>query len=249
VRTTTYLGLLLGITFVSLAVWASGGHVSVFTHRAALLIVLGGTFAAATLASSRRTVLDALSAVSRIFLSHTVTTREVSEALVGLARQARSQGLTTIDPEAVSLREPFLMKGLRLLVDGAEAERIEALLRLESEVLSERRAQAERLFRLMGHCAVLFGVAGTLIGLMQAATGLPDPAGPWPMVATALPATCYGALLAGLFFLPMAGKVRTLDQYEQLVRHQIVSGLIAIRLGQNPEYVRESLTVFALKNG
>jgi chemotaxis protein MotA len=249
VRTTTYLGLLLGIASVSLAAWASGGDVSIFTHRAALLIVLGGTFAAATLASSRRTALDALSALSRIFLSHTVTTRQVSGALVDLARRARAQGLATIDPEAMPLREPFLTKGLRLLVDGVEAEGIEALLRLESELLSGRRAQAERLFRLMGHSALLSGVAGTLIMLIRLAPGLPDPAGPWLAVTASLPATCYGALLAGLFFLPLAGKVRTLDQYEQLVRRQIVTGLIAIRLGQNPDYLRESLTAFARKNG
>lgn len=187
--------------------------------------------------------------MSRIFLSHTVTTRQVSGALVDLARQARAQGLATIDPEAVTLREPFLLNGLHLLVDGVAPERIEALLRLEAEVLSERRAQAERLFRHMGHSALLFGVAGTLIGLLRLAPGPADPAGAWPAVTATLAASCYGALLAGILFLPLADKVRTLDQYEQLVRRQIVNGLIAIRLGQNPEYVRESLTVFALKNG
>ncbi len=248
-RTTTYLGLVLGIAFVSLAVRSSGGDFSIFTHRTALLIVLGGTLAAATLASSRRTVLDALSALSRIFLSHTVTTRQVSQALIGLARQARAQGVATIDPEAVSLREPFLSKGLYLLVDGVEAERIAELLRLESELLSGRRAQAERLFRFMGHSALLLGVAGTLVGIVQLAPGLQDQAAPWTAVTASLASTCYGALLAGLLFLPLSGKVRTLDQHEQLVRHQIVAGLIAIRLGQNPEYLRESLTVFALKHG
>jgi chemotaxis protein MotA len=249
VRTTTYLGLFLGIGCLSLTAWASGGDLSIFTHRAALLIVLGGTFAAATLASSRRTALDALSALSRIFLLHTVTTREVSGALVGLARQARAQGLATIDSEAVPFRDPFLVKGLRLLVDGIEAERIEALLRLESELLSARRAQAEQLFRLMGYSALLFGVAGTLIELIRLSPGLAESARLWPAVTASLAATCYGALLTGLCFLPLAGKVRTLDQYEQLVRHQVVTGLIAIRLGQNPEYLRESLAVFAQKNG
>ena len=60
-------------------------------------------------------------------------------------------------------------------------------------------------------------------------------------------ATFYGVLLAGLLFLPLAGKIRTLDLDERLARDQILAGLLAIRLGQNPEYVRETLEVFAQK--
>jgi chemotaxis protein MotA len=249
VRTTTYLGLLLGIAVVALAAWASGGDTSLFTHREALLLVLGGTFAAATLASSRRTALHALSAASRLFVSPTVTTREVTEALVGLARQARASGLGAIDPAAVAIRDPFLLAGLHLVTEEVAPERIEELLRRESEVLSQRRAQAERLFEQMGRSAPLFGVAGTLLALLELQHALPGGAVPWPAVAAALAATCYGLLLAGVLFFPLAGKVRTLDLQERLVRDQVVTGLLAIRLGQNPEYIRESLQRFARRNG
>jgi len=52
-------------------------------------------------------------------------------------------------------------------------------------------------------------------------------------------------LLAGLLFLPLAGKIRTLDLDERLQRDQTIAGLLAIRIGQNPEYVRETLEVFS----
>jgi chemotaxis protein MotA len=249
VRTTTWLGLLLGIALLALAVRASGGDASVFDHRPALLIVLGGTFAAATLASSRRTALHALSAASRLFVSHTITTRQVSEALIAVALHARAHGFAAVDPEAVPIRDHFLVKGLQLLADGVEPERIEELLRRESAILSERRAQAERLFRIMGRSSLLFGLAGTLVGLLELEHGLAAGATPWPAAVASLAATCYGLLLAGLLFLPLASKVHTLDGYERLVRDQMVTGLLAIRLGQNPDYVRESLQVFAQKNG
>lgn len=243
-RTTTYLGLLLGVTIVYLAVLAKGGDATIFTNRVALLIALGGTFAATTLSSSRMTGLHALSAAGRLFLTKSATSRRVAEELVALARQAKARGIASIDPEAVGVKDPFLVNGLRLVADGVEPQRIEELLRLESDILSDKRAAAERMFRLMGTYSPMFGLVGTLIGLIQMLKSLTDPRAIGQGMSVALMATFYGVLLAGLFFLPLAGKVRTLDLDERLVRDQVIAGLVAIRLGQNPEYVRETLEVF-----
>ena len=243
-RTTTSLGLLLGLAFVCQAVWSGSGDASLLAHRGPLLLVLGGTLAAAILASSRRTAHHALSAVARLLVTPGLTTRQVSEALVDLARRARAQGLASLDPETVSLDDPFLLAGVRLVVDGVEPERLEELLRLEAGAFSERRVEAERLFRLMAQVALRLGVAGTLLALMQLPPGTSLPA----LTASFAPAV-VGLLLAGLLFLPLAGKVRTLDRFEQLVRDQVVTGLLAVRLGQNPDYVRDSLAAFIRRNG
>jgi chemotaxis protein MotA len=245
VRTTTYLGLFLGVTVLWLAVRAKGGDATIFTNVVALLIAVGGTVAATTLSSSRMTGVHALSAMGRMFFTRSVTSREVAGELTRLARVAKGKGIAAIDPEALELRDPFLSSGLRLVADGVEPQRIEELLRLESEILSEKRGAAERMFRLMGTYSPMFGLIGTLIGLIEMLKGLTDPRAIGQGMSVALMATFYGVLLAGLVFLPLAGKVRTLDLDERLVRDQVVAGLLAIRLGQNPEYVRETLEVFA----
>jgi chemotaxis protein MotA len=245
VRTTTYLGLIIGVTVVYWAVLAKGGDSSIFTNMVALLIAVGGTFAATTLSSSRMTAVHAASAAKRLFLSGTIPSRKLTGELVQLARQAKAQGYASIDLQAVTTKDPFLMRGLQLVVDGVAPERIEELLRLESEILSEKRTAAERMFRLMGTYSPMFGLVGTLIGLIQMLKGLTDPRAIGQGMSVALMATFYGVLMAGLFFLPLAGKVRTLDLDERLQRDQITTGLLAIRIGQNPEYVRETLEVFA----
>jgi chemotaxis protein MotA len=244
-RITTYLGLGLGCGIVYYAVLAKGGDMTIFTNVVALLIAVGGTFAATTLSSSRMTGVHGLSAAKRIFLTGYTRNKVLAEELVGLARQAKVSGIAALDPEATSTKDPFLVKGLRLVADGVEPQRIEELLRLESEILSEKRAAAERMFRLMGTYSPMFGLVGTLIGLIQMLKGLSDPRAIGQGMSVALMATFYGVLLAGLVFLPLAGKVRTLDLDERLQRDQIVAGLLAIRLGQNAEYVRETLEVFA----
>ena len=227
-RTTTYIGLIVGVAIVYYAVLAKGGDATIFTNVVALLIAVGGTFAATTLSSSRMTSVHGFSAVKRIFLTGAVRNKDLAAELVTLARQAKANGVASIDPEATTTREPFLVKGLRL----------------ESEILSEKRAAAERMFRLMGTYSPMFGLVGTLIGLIQMLKGLTDPRAIGQGMSVALMATFYGVLLAGLVFLPLAGKVRTLDLDERLQRDQIIAGLLAIRIGQNPEYVRETLEVF-----
>ncbi len=243
-RTTTYIGLIMGVTIVYAAVLAKGGDASIFTNVVALLIAVGGTFAATTLSSSRITGVHALSALKRIFITSSASSRELASELVQLARQAKAKGYTSIDPSALVTRDRFLRKGVQLVADGVETERIEELMRLESEILSEKRTAAERMFRLMGTYSPMFGLVGTLIGLIQMLKGLDDPRAIGAGMSVALMATFYGVLLAGLLFLPIAGKIRTLDLDERLQRDQIVAGLLAIRLGQNPEYIRETLDVF-----
>lgn len=243
-RTTTYLGLILGVGVVYYAVLAKGGDATLFTNVVALLIAVGGTFAATTLSSSRMTGVHALSATKRIFLTGSVPNRLLAAELVALARQAKANGIASLDPEHTRTKEPFLVKGLRLVADGVEPQRVEELLRLESEILSDKRTAAERMFRLMGTYSPMFGLVGTLIGLIQMLKGLSDPRAIGQGMSVALMATFYGVLLAGLIFLPLAGKVRTLDLDERLQRDQIIAGLLAIRLGQNAEYVRETLAVF-----
>ncbi|MBI3182085.1 MAG: MotA/TolQ/ExbB proton channel family protein [Myxococcales bacterium] len=246
-RTTTYVGLIAGAAAVYLAVLAKGGDWTIFANPVAVLVCLGGTFAATTLSSSRSTIVHALSAVKAIFIAEGVSSAKVAEVMLKLARQAKAQGHASINPEESELKDPFFLKGLRLVTDGVEPARIEQLLRLESEILTEKRRAAERMFRLMGTYSPMFGLVGTLIGLIQMLKGLADPRAIGQGMSVALMATFYGVLLAGLLFLPLAGKVKTLDLDERLVRDQMLAGLLAIRSGENPENVRETLEVFAQK--
>src|SRR5512145_173885 len=116
-RTTTYLGLILGVVVIGLAVKAKGGDASLFTNTVALLIALGGTIAATTLSSSRMTAVHAMSAMRRMFVSGAHNSGAIASEMIRLARLAKAEGLPAIDPETVPVKVPFLVKGLRLVAD------------------------------------------------------------------------------------------------------------------------------------
>lgn len=244
-RTTTYIGLILGVAVVIAAVYAKGGDMALFTNAVGLLISVGGTTAATTLSSSRETAGQAFDALRRLLISGIQPRREIVDALMAIARQAKAGGLASLDADKLAPNDGYLHMGVQLVADGVEAERIEELLRLRSDTLSDQRSSAERMFRLMGTYSPMFGLVGTLIGLISMLKDLTDPRAIGQGMSVALMATFYGVLLAGLIFLPMAGKIRTLDLDERLRRDEILAVLLALRAGRSPEYVRETLQAFS----
>jgi len=100
------------------------------------------------------------------------------------------------------------------------------------------------MFEFMGSAAPAFGMIGTLIGLIQMLRTLDDPSKIGAGMATALITTFYGAALANMILLPMAGKLGIRSKKETMVREMVVEGLLAIARGEGPTAVREKMQAF-----
>ena len=96
----------------------------------------------------------------------------------------------------------------------------------------------------MGASAPAFGMIGTLIGLVQMLQNMSDPSSIGVGMSTALLTTFYGAFMANLVFLPLAGKVGARSNEEVLVKELMIEGIISIQSGDNPRLVEEKLKSF-----
>jgi chemotaxis protein MotA len=63
-------------------------------------------------------------------------------------------------------------------------------------------------------------------------------------MATALLTTLYGALIANLFCIPLAGKLETRSREEVMIRELMVSGLVSLVEGHPPRNMEERLVAF-----
>jgi chemotaxis protein MotA len=115
---------------------------------------------------------------------------------------------------------------------------------MEIQYLQERHASGKRILEFMGASAPAFGMIGTLIGLVQMLGTLEDPSQIGGGMATALITTFYGALLANLVFIPLAGKLGIRSKRESILREMVVEGLLAIVRGESPTGVREKMQTF-----
>ena len=125
---------------------------------------------------------------------------------------------------------------------------------METELafLEERHSEGQGILETMGALAPAFGLLGTVIGLINMLTQLDNPDTIGAGMAVALVTTFYGSLLANLFFIPMAGKLKVKSHGEILIKEVMIEGMLSIQAGENPRIIEEKLKAFlapAIRNG
>ena len=63
-------------------------------------------------------------------------------------------------------------------------------------------------------------------------------------MAIALITTFYGAVMANLILLPIAGKLKNRTVRESLLKEVTIEGIMSIQAGDNPRVVEEKLKAF-----
>lgn len=243
---TTILGLFLGI---GMLVWAmmNGGNLAMFWDLPSLSIVLGGTVAATMVSFPFEQLRNSLALVRVAFSSGARTPDEVIPLLVHFAEKARREGLLAMEEEASELDDPFLRKGIQLVVDGVDPELVREVLDIEINYLEERHARGRRIFQTAGNFAPAFGMMGTVVGLIHMLADLTDADAIGAGMALALITTLYGAVLSNVVFLPLANKLQVRSEQEVLVREVMVQGILSIQAGENPRIVEDKLKAFMSK--
>ncbi len=92
----------------------------------------------------------------------------------------------------------------------------------------------------------IFGLLGTLIGVVQVLRNLADPSSMGSAMAIAITTTFYGIFAANFIFLPTAIKLGELNENETLRREIVAEGVLSISKGDLPIMVRKKLNAFLI---
>lgn len=147
-----------------------------------------------------------------------------------------------------NMDNPFLKKGIMLIVDGTDTELIKTILETEVYFVSSRHTEGQSMIQSMASFAPAYGMIGTLIGLIIMLENLDDPESLGPGMATALVTTFYGVVLANLVFTPIAKKLKAQSDMEKLQKELYIEGLLSIQEGENPRIIRDKLTAFIARH-
>lgn len=237
-------GLAAAVTALLAGSWLKGATLSMLLSGAALMIVVVGTLAAICVQTPLPVLRHALRMFPWIVWPPPLERRELIDRLVGWGHRARRQGLLALEGTIEQERDPFVRKGLQLVVDGAEPERIRAILEVDLSVREQADHAGARVFEGMGVYAPTLGIIGAVLGLMSVMQNLTDPAKLGTGIAAAFVATVYGIALANLLFLPAAAKLRTLVALQSQTREMIIEGLVSIAEGENPRAIESKLLGF-----
>lgn len=221
-----------------------GGSLKPFWDPASVFITLGGTFTATLMSYQWGTFLDVLKIAKNAFTTKEGDIGETVKTLVTFADKARREGLLALDEDADLLTDPFMQKGIRLVVDGTTQELVRNILETELTFVADRHKTGQAVFETMGAYSPAFGMIGTLIGLIQMLLLLDDPSKIGPGMAVALVTTFYGSVLANMVFLPIATKLKIRNAREVFIKEAIIEGVLSIQAGDNPRVVQEKLKSF-----
>ena len=237
----TLLGLVGALAAIATAILLGGGAGG-FIDIPSVFIVLGGTAFVVLTKFPLNHTLGAFKVGLKAFLHKSDRPHELITQTVDLATVARKDGLLGLEQMAV--RNPFLQRGIQLVVDGHEPAFVRKVLGTDINLTIERHEEGQAIFKAIADVAPAMGMIGTLIGLVQMMAHMEDPKSIGPAMAVALLTTLYGAVLANAVALPIADKLAHRSRQERLSKSLILEGISAIQEGLNPRVMEELLQTY-----
>lgn len=239
----TVIGIISASGLVLAAIFMGSG-LNVFINIPSLLIVVGGTIGVTLIAYPLKDFLSVFKVVQKALFTKVISATELISNFMDFARKTRKEGILTLESEMKNVDDEFLKKGVQLSIDGMEPEEIQNILDTEIEFVKDRHKLGADIFTAMGTFAPAMGMIGTLIGLVQMLQSMDDPSTIGPAMAVALLTTFYGALMANILCMPIAGKLKTRSNEEMLTKEMTIQGIISLSNGDNPRILEQKLKAF-----
>ena len=239
----TLIGTILGFIVIAWAI-LMGGSYKIFVDYPSMAITVGGMLCATMIHFSLPQFLGIFSVIKKTILAKIPPQHEIIQRMVNYAAISRRDGALALEQEIAKVKDPFLVRGLQMLVDGQDSEAIRDIMMMEIQYLQDRHAIGKKILEFMGSSAPAFGMIGTLIGLVQMLRNMTSPDSIGAGMAVALITTFYGAMSANLVFIPLAGKLGLYSKAEVTAKEMIVEGICSISAGESPTVVREKMQVF-----
>jgi chemotaxis protein MotA len=243
----TLIGIITAFSLVVTAI-TLGGSVTLFINIPSMMIVLGGTLGATLINYPLQDIFKVFKVVKNAFFHKKYTAQDMIGSFVNLAGTARREGILALESSISDIKDDFMKKGLQLSVDGLEPVSIRDILNTEIVSIQDRHKLGSEIFTTLGTFAPALGMIGTLIGLVQMLQTMNDPSTIGPAMAVALLTTFYGAILANVLCLPIAGKLKNRSGDEVMMKELITEGIVSIAKGDNPRIIEQKLNAYLPEN-
>jgi len=237
----SFAGLVLSLVAILGGQVLEGGNVASLAQPTALLIVLGGTLGAVLLQTPFHILRRGFRMAKWVWVPPVIEQKGMIDQILKWSQVSRREGLLVLENYIPVVKDEFTRKGLQLLVDGADPERIRELLEVEITTFEDEWRQSARIWESAGGYSPTIGILGAVMGLIHVMENLSDPTKLGAGIAVAFVATIYGVGLANLIYLPIAGKLKHYISRMVALREMLVDGLIGIAQGDNPRIIEGRL--------
>lgn len=226
-----------------------GGTLRALLQLTAAIIVFGGTIGAVGISTQGKVLKRFPQIFAVAFKKRESNIKENIIFFKNLATKTRKDGLLSIESDLNNSDiDPFIKKGLQMIVDGINPETVRNSLETRLEQISERHHQGIAMFEGAGGYAPTMGIIGTVMGLVQVLGSLEDPEELGAKIAVAFIATLYGIASANLIWLPIANKLKALNDEEIIEKEMYIEALLLIQEGISPNSIMSKLEGYLMES-
>lgn len=240
----TVIGLGVAFVAVAMSIVLGGGNPLALINIPSLIVVFGGTFGAIIAAFPLARSLSMHQLVLKAIFGNVPDPTETIKDLVKYAEIARREGILSLENHIGDMKDDFIVRGIKMAVDGTDPELIKVIMETELEGIMDRHMKGKMVMDQFGKYAPAFGMIGTLLGLIFMLGSMEDPSTIGPSMAVAPITTLYGAIIANAFAGPIGDKLYSKDQEEVLLKTVIIAGVMSIQSGDNPRVVESKLLTY-----
>jgi chemotaxis protein MotA len=248
---TSFLGFGIGAGVVAWSLLTSHSA-GVFANLHGVVIVFGGTLAGVVFHSDGRHLAAAFGGIFRAFRSSPYPkASELIPILTNLAARAKTTSpaaeLAVVDGSKV---DGFMGSAARIALQNLQDPETARTLMMRAVHSAKQEAnEVVNVFRVASVMAPMFGLIGTLVGIIEVLRNITSPEAVGVSMATAITSAFYGITMANLVCVPLAGKLRGLMLKEAEAKGLVAEGYADIVKGEMPLVVEQRLWTLVDSSG
>ncbi|MEO1022243.1 MAG: MotA/TolQ/ExbB proton channel family protein, partial [Bacteroidota bacterium] len=222
-----------------------------FLSLPSLAIVFGGILASVFISYPFRKVLQAIKDSLNLF-AHSNITEDVLEGdierVLDWHKQIRDDRLGAISMLSDQYQNQFEGYLFSVLDTNYTSEELRDLGEINISENYSRQVQINQIITSMGKTSPVFGMLGTLFGLIVILTGFNEVESLLTGLGTALMTTLYGIMIGNFLFTPMAKKMNNVAAMQYFREKLILEGVILIQENKTALQIYDKLQAHMHRN-
>jgi chemotaxis protein MotA len=242
---STLIGVVVGVTAITVGLVLKGASLSALANPAAFLIIIMGTVACVFNGFTMDAIKKVPSLFKQLFKQPELAAKaDLLKLFVELSQTARREGILALESRVDELPDIFLKNGLSMVIDGLDPDFVSDVLDAEIQNMEERHRTGALVFSQMGMYAPTLGVLGAVIGLIAALGNLNDIEKLGHSIAAAFVATLLGIFTGYVLWHPFANKLKIMSKMEVEIKKMMIEGILSLQAGDSPTAIEAKLMVF-----
>ena len=240
-------GIVVGFVIVIAAIMLGGGGIKGFKNFldiSSILIVIGGTAATVVVAYRFGEIKKYTKSIFSVLNRQEEDLEQLTELFVDFSRKSKKHGLLSLEVDGEQVDNPFIQKGIRLMLSGYDEEELKEILTRDIETEVYELKKGATLLDKIGDFAPAWGMIGTLIGLIIMLQNLQDTSQIGTGMAVAMLTTLYGSVIANMIAIPLAEKVYRGIEDMYTEKKFIIEAISELYSGQIPSKLKLKLDTY-----